>query len=139
MQTFLPFPDFKLSARALDMRRLGKQRVEAEQIWTTLVSGRKAWANHPAVKMWRGYELALAAYRDTCIHEWIRRGYKNTMVFALVHPPLYVPPPWLGDEGFHRSHQSNLIRKLPEHYKPLFPDVPDNLPYVWPVGSENRV
>ncbi|HSR28205.1 MAG TPA: cytoplasmic protein, partial [Actinomycetes bacterium] len=27
MQTFLPFPDFAASARSLDQRRLGKQRV----------------------------------------------------------------------------------------------------------------
>ena len=43
-----------------------------------------------------------------------------------------VMPPWLGDRDFHRSHQSNLIRKDREHYGPLFPDVPDDLEYVWP-------
>jgi len=32
MQTFLPFPDFAESAKCLDNRRLGKQRVEAKQI-----------------------------------------------------------------------------------------------------------
>lgn len=46
-------------------------------------------------------------------------------------------PPWLGDEAFHRSHQSNLLRKLPEHYGPLFPGVPDDLPYVWPQPKES--
>jgi hypothetical protein len=44
-----------------------------------------------------------------------------------------VAPPWLGDEQLHRSHQSNLIRKDPGFYRPLFPDVPPDLPYVWPV------
>ena len=43
-------------------------------------------------------------------------------------------PPWFGDKEFHRSHQSNLIRKMPEHYQKLFPDVPNNLPYVWPIN-----
>jgi hypothetical protein len=32
MQTFLPYPDYKLSASVMDMRRLGKQRVETWQI-----------------------------------------------------------------------------------------------------------
>ena len=32
MQTFLPYPDFARSARCLDNRRLGKQRVESYQI-----------------------------------------------------------------------------------------------------------
>jgi hypothetical protein len=36
MQTFLPYPDFKKSIKALDYRRLGKQRVEAYQIIRTL-------------------------------------------------------------------------------------------------------
>jgi hypothetical protein len=134
LQTFLPYPDFEKSARALDYKRLGKQRVEADQILTTtIVSGRKAWANHPAVRMWRDHQLALAAYRDVCIREWVRRGYKNNMVIALEDPPLYDVPPWLGREDFHLSHQSNLIRKFPEHYQPLFPGVPNNLPYVWPT------
>jgi hypothetical protein len=41
-------------------------------------------------------------------------------------------PPWLGDPGFHRSHQSALVRKDPALYGPIFPDVPDDLEYVWP-------
>ncbi|MDQ1681515.1 MAG: hypothetical protein QOH99_56, partial [Frankiaceae bacterium] len=32
MQTFLPYADFGASARVLDDRRLGKQRVETLQI-----------------------------------------------------------------------------------------------------------
>lgn len=39
----------------------------------------------------------------------------------------------LGNNAFHLSHRSNLIRKLPSHYGPLWPNVPDNLPYIWPV------
>lgn len=43
-------------------------------------------------------------------------------------------PEWFGDKDFHRSHASNLIRKNPEHYRPIFgDDVPDDLPYIWPV------
>jgi hypothetical protein len=44
-------------------------------------------------------------------------------------------PPWIGDAGFHRSHQSNLVRKDPEFYRPFFPDVPDDLPYLWPGAT----
>ena len=36
MQTFLPYPDFTQSAKTLDYRRLGKQRVEAWQILNAL-------------------------------------------------------------------------------------------------------
>ncbi len=37
MQTFLPYPDFKESFRALDSKRLGKQRVEAFQILNAIM------------------------------------------------------------------------------------------------------
>ena len=42
-------------------------------------------------------------------------------------------PWWIGDDDFHRAHQSALVRKDPAHYGPLFPGVPDDLPYVWPL------
>ncbi len=58
MQTFLPYEDFTLSAQCLDYRRLGKQRVEALQIFNALTGastkdGReyRGWINHPATKM----------------------------------------------------------------------------------------
>ena len=44
-------------------------------------------------------------------------------------------PPWLFDEQVQLSHRSALVRKDPEHYRPLFGDVPDDLEYVWPVRS----
>jgi hypothetical protein len=44
-------------------------------------------------------------------------------------------PPWLGDEAFHASHRSNLLRKNPEWYGQFGWTEPDDLPYVWPVGK----
>jgi len=41
-------------------------------------------------------------------------------------------PPWLGDEAVHLSHRSALVRKDPDFHRPVFGDVPDDLPYVWP-------
>ncbi len=56
MQTFLPYVNFHSTARTLDYRRLGKQRVEALQIHN-IVSGKRTtggWINHPAgvMKSW---------------------------------------------------------------------------------------
>lgn len=42
-------------------------------------------------------------------------------------------PPWIGREDFHRSHQSNLLRKDKDYYGRFNWSVPDDLPYVWPV------
>ncbi len=138
MQTFLPAPDFALSARLLDSRRLGKQRLEAATIHRILsyppsepVAAKLGWRNHPAVLMWKTRRHALAAYHNAVIAEWISRGYVNNMPL-IDHPPSPPMPCWLGDPAFHKSHQSNLIRKLPAFYGPLFPGVPDDLPYLWP-------
>ena len=64
MQTFLPYPNLSKSLKTLDRQRLGKQRVEAFQILNILLerTDRKGWKNHPAVKMWSGYENALKLY-----------------------------------------------------------------------------
>jgi hypothetical protein len=113
VQTFLPYADFAQSAKCLDYRRLGKQRVEAMQILSTLTGQSKGWRNHPAVKMWEGYEIALRLYHNIMIDEWVSRGYKNTMRhFRIIHS-LCVMPHWLGDERVHSSHRANLLRKDP--------------------------
>lgn len=136
MQTFLPYSDFRRTAAVLDRQRLGKQRVETLQILRTLTGETKGWANHPAVKMWRGYEPALILYGLYMCLEWTDRGYRDTCFDKIAEyaEPLGFPPdpPWLGDPDFHRSHQSNLLRKNPAHYGRLFTDVPNDLPYIWP-------
>lgn len=139
MQTFLPYADFSQSAKVLDRARLGKQRVECKQILRALRGETKGWVNHPATRMWRGFETALAWYGLACCMEWAARGYNDSLARYFAEMAGHVTfeeaikPEWLGDPAFHRSHQSNLIRKLPEHYGPLFPGVPNNLPYVWPT------
>lgn len=148
MQTFLPYADFEASARALDDRRLGKQRVEALQVVRGLTVPGYGWRHHPAVKMWRGHLEALGRYGITCAEVWVEKGRRDTCAVTLAEdldaagiarvrtePELEAAgamPVWLGDEDFHRSHRSALVRKDPDHYRPLFPDVPDDLPYVWP-------
>lgn len=139
MQTFLPYEDFDQSAKCLDRQRLGKQRVEAMQIMRSLAGLTKGWQNHPAVKMWKDYEGALTLYAIAICTEWRRRGYKDTCeakITALYyeyfkHNSMFDMPPWLGGP-IHQTHQSKLIQKLPQHYAPLFADVPV-MEYYWPV------
>ncbi|MFA9431069.1 MSMEG_6728 family protein [Egicoccus sp. AB-alg2] len=145
MQTFLPFPDFAASATALDDRRLGKQRVETLQILRALHLDGYGWRSHPAVTMWRGHTAALVAYGLAVVDAWTDRGHADTtraLMAEFVHPGVPATqrqlartgglPPWLGWEPLHRSHRSALVRKDPDHYRTRFPDVPDDLDYVWP-------
>jgi hypothetical protein len=151
VQTFVPYADFEASARALDRKRLGKQRVECLQVLRGLTIPTYGWRHHPAVKMWRGHEEALGRYALTCCAVWVVQGFGDTCA-ATIGVDLATAgitrvrqqdelaaagalPVWLGDEAFHRSHQSSLVRKDPEHYRPQFPDVPDDLPYVWPAAG----
>ncbi len=96
MQTFLPFADFAASARALDDRRLGKQRVEALQIVRALTRETYGWQHHPAVRMWRGYEEALGSYGIVVCREWRRRGRADTCEHKLLDDlraaGVHVPP-----------------------------------------------
>lgn len=135
MQTFLPYSDFAQSAAVLDMRRLGKQRVEALQILRALDDPNYGWQSHPAVRMWRGYTGALAEYGLTVCREWVERGYRDTCFDKIeqLDDMGREKPDWLYDEKFLLSHRSNLVRKQPDHYRQFFPDISDELPYVWPV------
>jgi hypothetical protein len=151
MQTFLPYADFERAARALDPRRLGKQRVEVIQIVRALTRSGYGWANHPAVLMWKGHEEALGRYGLTCCQVWTERGFADTCA-ATIRSDLEAAgvtrlrsqdalaaagalPGWLGDEEFHAGHRSALLRKDPAFYAEIFPDTPDDLPPVWPVRS----
>jgi hypothetical protein len=155
VQTFLPYADFERSARILDPKRLGKQRVETIQVVRALTKAGYGWGNHPAVLMWRGFEEALGRYGFTCCQVWTELGFGDSCALTIAadlraagvatvrtQPELAAAaalPPWLGDQAIHRSHQSALVRKDHAHYRPLFPDVPDDLPYVWPVRSQGAL
>jgi len=146
MITFVPFADVTLCAKSLDYRRLGKQRVEAYQIWLTLTGrGRflpdgtqgppsKAWANHPATKMWAGHTCFLAMYCNAMIDEWIAQGYRNFM-WKLPHCSNPCPPPWWGWPPIHLSHQAALNRKRPDYYH--FEETEYmKWGYVWPTKTQ---
>ena len=135
MQTFLPLPNMNESVKCLDYRRLGKQRVEAMQILKALGNPSYGWQNHPAVKMWRGYEEALKFYMNMCILEWEKRGYNNNMELNDIDLSKLEYPPWFGDADFHKSHRSNLIRKDAEYYSKYGWNDPSDLEYVWPTNQ----
>jgi hypothetical protein len=146
MQTFLPYPDFERSAKCLDNKRLGKQRVEVLQIYRALTIPGYGWRNHPIVKMWKCCEGGLLIYGIAICKEWKARGFKDSLL------PIFMDelkkhsiniynrgnvgriPGWIGNRKFHRSHKSNLLRKDPIHYGKFKWNVPNNLEYIWYVN-----
>lgn len=162
MQTFVPLTSsFEDIASVLDNQRLNKQALEGWQILMTLLEldpqGNhrvpKGWVNHPAVKMWRGHEVALYNYIQAMVAEWKNRGFKSTIgdkahatitrayQLGLISTPS-VPPQWILDSGIYKqvaaSHRVALLNKNYEWYsqfgwaedKGVKPETYD---YIWPI------
>jgi hypothetical protein len=150
MQTFLLSNDVVLSASLLDSKRLFKQCVEAKQIYLTLKK-KSAWSNHPAVLMWEHDIPALLYYAITHCHECIKRGINATDLLdfflnetkdILINDPqmksLVKLPEWVTPQLI-LSHKSNLIHKNPQYYVSKFPNIGNNLLYVWPSYYKNQM
>jgi hypothetical protein len=160
MQTFLTIPstDFSKTAKTLDNKRLNKQALEAWQILMTNLSmdpdgnyrQPKGWYNHPAVKMWRGYELNLYFYIEAMTDEWINRGYKTTIFdkasFTMEQAEskglIYSSdiPYWMRNKILYSeitsSHRTALLCKEYDWYsnfnwKEDFGSPPESYEYVW--------
>lgn len=156
MQTFLPLPNYLESMRCLDKYRLGNQ-VWREGI--TLIRG--GWPHHPASKMWKGHEYHLGVYLLAGIRVLKERGKDYSHIGVKILDEMWKyedtgAPSWLGDEKFHASHRSNLLRKVIEAeerartnptkrnkntalyvyawYNQFGWNEPPNLPYVWPTA-----
>jgi hypothetical protein len=142
VQTFLPYQNFRDSAKVLDMRRLGKQRVETKQILLALTTSNSGWKNHPAVRMWDGHIPALAQYGHEICLEWRNRGYKDSLLpyFEAFMPGEIVKFPfWLGNLDFHAAHRSNLLRKNTSWYAQFGWSESTDLPYIWPIRSISSI
>ena len=142
MNTFLPYPDFRRSAKCLDYKRLGKQRIEAWQIYLALTKKNYGWKNHPAVKMWKNYEACLITYGIEICVEWRYRKYKDNMLLKFLKEYIKTPsqylyflktPKWLGNKKFHSAMRSNLLRKDYKYYKRFHWKEKPNLQYYWPI------
>lgn len=94
------------------------------------------WYNHPAVKMWCGYENKLREYTEVVCNTWVGRGFKDTILEKLKNISYQFSknssPDWIGNEMFHAAHRSNLLRKNKSWYSKFNWSEPDDLPYIWP-------
>ena len=130
MQTFLPEPNFQSCAAVLDSKRLVKQLLEGRQIMAALAGTTKGWVNHPATRMWKGYEHVFLLYLSHMRNEMDRRGYKtqnNWDEICRIYDQhfsdneKYVEPPWMknrmGEFGrVINTHRRALYLKDPIHY-----------------------
>jgi hypothetical protein len=128
MQIFLPEYSYAASAKVLDQKRLVKQLLEGRQMLAALAGETKGWRNHPATRMFEGYEHGLIAYSHAIAMEMAERGYKwennwNEIVRLentyFRDNPKFVPP-WLRDDERHMkvviTHRGRLFEKDPIVY-----------------------
>lgn len=143
--TLLPFSDFTWSARCLDDITLNRQRQVTSEVMRALLTG-EGWVDHPVMLMWYGHEGSLLAYQQALTYVWtVERGHTDTDHWWDITLAMYldqypdpsaiplIPPVWLGDPDFHISHQSLLLQKSEEHYRPWFPGIRNTHIVVWPV------
>lgn len=136
MQTFLPFADFRKSAAVLDVRRLGKQRVETLQILNALHGMTAGWVNHPATRMWRGYTQALVLYGVAVCDHWVSLGYNDTCrdkILAYQTSEPVMMPLWMGGK-IHRTHRAALLFKNFDFYVRYNWKESPKYEYFWPVS-----
>lgn len=99
--------------------------------------------------MWRGYEGGLLAYALSAVNEYERRfGHdrnslmKSRNFWGLARSYRWdvrpLMPRWFGYRAVHMSHQSTLIRLRPEHYARQWPDVPLDMPLLWPRNVDGH-
>ena len=135
MQTFVPYADLVKSCGSLDKKRCFKQVVETKQIlcilraknlpedWQQTKSyTNQPFFNHPAVRMWKGYEEFLKQYYNVFLEYCINVHKIKTdlpFLFCFKNPE---KPFWWGEEKIHRSHRARLIVKDFEFYLHKFID-----------------
>lgn len=148
MQTFLPYSSFMKTAKCLDYRRLGKQRVEAYQLANIYMNGGSGgYSNHPAYHMWKNHIPALIEYGMIMCVEWEDRGYKDNLFekfydinSELSEPVIY--PHFIGNEQLHSNHRACLLYKDYKWYSQFgWDEIPAKplsningritLPYIW--------
>lgn len=165
MQTFLPHTNSLTAARALDNKRLNKQILECYQILNVL-SGRSkggGWKNHPAVLMWKGYEMGLWEYVRGMVNIASLRGIKTENnvknlndLYEQCHEDWGNEPPafWRDTNKVMRiitTHRANLFKKDPMYYAkyqyavnsphniPCCPDRKEPCKYYWPTHEDKNV
>lgn len=135
MQIFLPYPDFKQSVECLNNIHLNSQKWNCQVMAKTFTRNDR-WASHPTFLAWKPYYESFKYYHDLVVDEWLKRGFRTIAVkYETPKPDKRFLPWFIGEEMFHQSHRSNLLRKDPTYASRFGWRDPDDLPYLWPNNN----
>jgi hypothetical protein len=110
MSFYLPYPDFRRSAKCLTDAHLDEQRLTVRGLIRDIVI-------HHRESEWSGHVTQLLEVYEAALCEWSRRGLvgvADVVPWMLDHDdPM---PSWIGDQTYHGQHRMALLRLNPEHY-----------------------
>lgn len=155
MHTYMPYEDFKETARVLTIHDLGisisstvnildclHETVDDTEILDT-------YRRLPVIRMWKDKEVILVQYGETLLEEWYGRPSHERMEIDFIGEEEALAqhmewatsgdysmetPRWKGDKIFHNAHRAELIRNDPLHYASIWPDLNLDQAMFWPVS-----
>lgn len=140
---------FGRTAQDLERVTLGYQIEQAFDVFVALTTEAETDVpdTHPVLRMWEGYEIALAAYgMELGLEFTVGRHMAEdrfwqfsagVKAFKKSMNETYLAPPWKDDADVCRSHRSNLMRRQPGVYGDTWPRTPELMPYLWPFVDED--
>ena len=110
MAIYLPYQDFRRSAKCLTDAHLDEQRITVKYlIYDTVV-------HHRSTK-WDGHMTQLLEIYEATLCELSRRRGDRTPPVPWMLDHADPPPAWLGDPAFHGEERMRLLRLNPAHYE----------------------
>lgn len=155
MITWMTRRSMGLTAADLDTPRLALQLKQTKLILDKMggLEVEDIPDNHPVLRMWEGYDIALCIYGMMMSAEWhMNRGYADKSCFEFFdicqeikaalreedQPTAFVSPPWFQDVDVLRSHRSNLLRRKHKFYSDVWTKIDEGWPYIWPFIDEDE-
>ncbi|MDF1530931.1 MAG: pyrimidine dimer DNA glycosylase/endonuclease V [ANME-2 cluster archaeon] len=71
----------EISPEILCRNKLKGEHMELHSIWSIIINGKKAFANHPGIMRMRGRLLALYLRHESLVNEMKERGYNHHTPF----------------------------------------------------------
>lgn len=154
MITYLPYREYDKTAEVLTDFDLQKQTLHVIMLLNALhetdEQNVRAWGNHPAAAMWRGYEVQLSLYGLAMCAAEMERGFSGSEErskrmqwhydtatfpddFKMEKPPWYEAPELI--TWVERTHRSALISREPAWYSKIWPEIPRDLTISMPKAN----
>lgn len=118
MRVYLPYPDYRRSAKCLNDDHLKEQRNSCRNLIQALTVPRSYSGDMTHVLPWAADINGLLWLTDATLEERRRRGIDERGVtpWLLYKRDLPSRPYWLGNPDYHAAQRKHLLTAAPAHY-----------------------